>query len=191
MVTLLPAELDRARHGVVRALTRRYRPDVDLDGEVADVRAGVAALLRDECERLDYTPDTLSRVLGLSAEWLRDTLSGSPDLTLEWLVILARVIGYRLVIRLEPVEARRLYDVRRLADRMSPRAVQRLRREIHGRALQAVREAERAGRHRQPVYPSSDSGAGKATDTASDDAASSAVTSMVTTSSDASTSRSA
>lgn len=190
MVRLLPAEIEAARRAVVRQMMRRYRRDVDLDGEIAELRAGLVTMLRAECERLDYSADTLSRVMGVSAQWVSAVLSGSEAPGLDWLVIIARVIGYRVTLRLEPVDARALHDLRALADRIPRQRVEKLRRRVYKLAEDTAREAIRARYRRQPVYPSIE-GSGIATAYASTTGPSSSSGAVDTVTSDASSSRSA
>lgn len=188
MVTLLPAEIDNARRAVVRQMMRRHRRDVDIDGEVSDLQSGVAALLRAECARLGYDAHTLSRVMGLSREWVAAALDGRAHTGLEWLVIIARIMGYRVTVRLEPVDARALHDLRALAAAIPEHKTAKLRHRVYKAAEDAVRASVRAGYRRQPVYPSI-AGSGIAGAYAPGSASSSG--SSVTVTSDADSSRSA
>lgn len=101
---LTPIQRDRGRHATAIAAASHFL-HVDIDAEVEAARQGMAGVLSDETARQGVTAEVLERVTGVSKRKWAEVLAGH-DVTLEWLVLLARLLGYRMGAVMERVDAR-------------------------------------------------------------------------------------
>lgn len=110
---------------------------IDLDGDMRDLCLGVAEAVRAEAVRqhgtLEQACARLQSGSGVAASHWRVVLCGGADI--DWLAVALRLLGYRMGVVAEPVEAGRVPDLTRGESQRAQRAGREIRRRVFGRRL--------------------------------------------------------
>lgn len=131
--------MDTGRREVAARMASQFL-GIDLDAEIAAAERGIADVLAEEARRQGVGAQTLESVTGVGAKAWADILAGRA-LSLPWLVIAARLLGYRVGVTLEAVDRKAappLRSVAALRGESGTRA-REVRRAVFGRTFSRVR----------------------------------------------------